>query len=66
MPLVQLVVSTHWVDTSQYLIIQHDGPFLVVGRGEKLNHLPPDTFVLVSNINCSVIIEKINGFFRDV
>ena len=35
-------MPTGFVDIGQNLIVQHDRPLLVVGTGEKLDHLPPN------------------------
>lgn len=47
-PLVQLVVAPMLVDVGQNLIIQHNRPLLVVAGGKKLNHLPPDKLLGLS------------------
>ena len=56
MPLIELMVPPALMNVGQNLIVEHDCSFLVVGRGEKLDHLPPVFLVFGFEVKISKMV----------
>ena len=56
MPLVEFVVPPALMNIGQNLIVEHDCSFLVIGRGEELDHLPPVFLVFGFEVKISKMV----------